>query len=54
MTTDWTVEVKVLVIVDWLGTVKAREGDFVRLGGGDYVGAWNACRMFEVSRAPGC
>lgn len=42
-----------LVVVDWLGLVKAREGDFVRLGGG--VGAdgdWGVCGMFEVGRPP--
>ena len=37
-----------LVVVDWLGIVKAR-GDFVGLGGGDEeVGTWNICGMFEV------
>ena len=39
-----------LVVVDWLGIVKAREGDFVGLGGGETeeVGTWNICGMFEV------
>jgi hypothetical protein len=41
-----------LVVVDWLGWVKAREGDFVRLGGGEVGGRWNVCGMFEVGRAP--
>jgi hypothetical protein len=41
-----------LVVVDWLGIVKAREGDFVRLGGGETeeVGVWNICGMFEVGK----
>jgi hypothetical protein len=38
-----------LVIADFLGSVKAREGDFVRLGGGELEdGLWGACGMFEV------
>ena len=39
-----------LVVVDWLGIVKAREGDFVSLGGGETeeVGVWNICGRFEV------
>jgi hypothetical protein len=43
------------VVVDWLGIVKAREGDFVRLGGGEteQVGVWNICGMFEVREAEG-
>jgi hypothetical protein len=41
-----------LVVVDWLGLVKAREGDFVRLGGGEKEsGIWNICGMFEVDEA---
>jgi hypothetical protein len=32
--------------------VKAREGDFVRLGGGEKEsGIWNICGMFEVDEA---
>jgi hypothetical protein len=44
-----------LVIADLLGSVKAREGDFVRLGGGELEdGLWGACGMFEIgpSRSP--
>lgn len=42
-----------LVVVDWLGLVKAREGDFVRLGGGlRATGVWGVCGMFEVGRPP--
>ena len=42
-----------LVVVDWLGIVKAREGDFVRLGGGESApGVWGLCGMFEVGRPP--
>ena len=42
-----------LVVVDWLGIVKAREGDFVRLGGGEteQEGVWNICGMFEIGVA---
>ena len=36
-----------------LGLVKAREGDFVRLGGGETAtGVWGVCGMFEVGRPP--
>ena len=37
-----------LVVVDWLGLVKAREGDFVSLGGSNGEGGWNICGGFEV------
>ena len=38
-----------LVIVDWLGLVKAREGDFVSLGGGEIDnGIWGICGKFDV------
>lgn len=42
-----------LAVVDWLGIEKAREGDIVRLGGGEAPGGgiWNICGMFEVDRA---
>ena len=41
-----------LVIVDWLGIVKAREGDFVSLGGsGGGEAGWMICGMFEVGEA---
>jgi hypothetical protein len=39
----------VLVVIDGLGFVKAREGDFVRLGGGEIEsGLWKICGMFEL------
>jgi hypothetical protein len=43
------------VVVDWLGIVKAREGDFVRLGGGETgeVGVWSICGTFEVAEPAG-
>jgi hypothetical protein len=40
-----------LVVVDWLGIVKAREGDTVRLGGGETDGEFQQCGMFEVDPA---
>ena len=43
----------VLFLVDELGAVKAREGDFVRLGGGERDGRWIVCGMFEVGRPSG-
>lgn len=45
-------EAGVLFVVDELGAVKAREGDFVRLGGGERDGRWIVCGMFEVGRVP--
>jgi hypothetical protein len=45
-------EAGVLFVVNELGAVKAREGDFVRLGGGERDGRWNVCGMFEVGRVP--
>ena len=42
-----------LVIADFFGSVKARDGDFVRLGGGELEdGLWGACDMFEVGPTP--
>jgi hypothetical protein len=42
-----------LVIADLLGSVKAREGDFVHLGGGELEdGIWGACGTFEVGPTP--
>ena len=42
-----------LVIADFFGSVKAREGDFVRLGGGELEdGMWGACDIFEVGPTP--
>jgi hypothetical protein len=39
-----------LVVADFFGSVKAREGDFVRLGGGELEsGVWGACGLFEVN-----
>ncbi len=39
-----------LVVTDWFGAVRAREGDVVRLGGGETTtsGVWTVCGMFEV------
>ena len=42
-----------LVVVDWLGSIKAREGDFVHLGGGEVeTGVWGICGSFEVRESP--
>jgi hypothetical protein len=42
-----------LVVSDFFGSVKAREGDFVRLEGGEFEdGLWSACGMFEVGATP--
>jgi len=42
-----------LVVVDWLGIVRAREGEFVRLGGGEVeTGVWGVCGLFEVASPP--
>jgi hypothetical protein len=42
-----------LVIADFFGSVKAREGDFVRLGGGELEdGLWGACETIEVGATP--
>jgi hypothetical protein len=42
-----------LVIADFFGSVKAREGDFVRLGGGELEdGLWGACDTIEVGPTP--
>jgi hypothetical protein len=41
-----------LVVTDLVGTVKAREKDTVRLGGGEArSGVWNVCGTFEVEPA---
>ena len=43
----------VLVVTDIFGNVKARDGDIVRLGGGeDQNHVWVVCGMFEVGPAP--
>jgi len=42
-----------LVIADIFGSVKAREGDFVHLEGGELEdGLWGACGTFEVGATP--
>ena len=42
-----------LVVTDIFGSVKEREGDFVRLGGGEAEdGLWRTCGMFEVGPTP--
>jgi hypothetical protein len=42
-----------LVIADFFGSVKAREGDFVRLEGGELEdGLWGSCGTFEVGATP--
>jgi hypothetical protein len=42
-----------LVLTDLLGTVKAREGDWVRVGGGEVAdGTWGACGLFELPVDP--
>jgi len=42
-----------LVVVDWLGIVRAREGEFVRMGGGEIeAGVWRICGLFEVASPP--
>jgi hypothetical protein len=38
---------------DWIGLVTAREGDMVRMGGGESDGVWETCGMFEVEPPPG-
>lgn len=45
-------EAGVLFVVDVLGVAKAREGDFVRLGGGERDGRWRVCGSFDVGRVP--
>jgi len=42
-----------LVVVDFSGTVKAGEGDSVRLGGGEVTGVWVVCGLLEVDRPAG-
>jgi len=43
----------VLVVTDLFGTVKAREGDLVRLGGGEAEsGTWTACGLLEAEPPP--
>jgi hypothetical protein len=42
-----------LVVSDIFGSVKARENDFIRLGGGELEsGVWKACGLFEVGQTP--
>ena len=42
-----------LVVVDGFGTVKAGEGDAVRLGGGETAsGVWAVCGLLEVDPTP--
>jgi hypothetical protein len=42
-----------LVVVDFFGTIKAGEGDSVRLGGGEtQTGVWGVCGLLEVESAP--
>ena len=42
-----------LVVAEWLG-VKAREGDFVSLSGGEHpVGVWRVCGGFETQEGDG-
>ena len=42
-----------LVVVDWLGTVKAREGDYVGIGGGESPsGGWKICGSIDVGEEP--
>jgi hypothetical protein len=42
-----------LVIADFFGSVKAREGDFVRLEGGELEdGLWGSCGTIEVRATP--
>ena len=43
-----------LVVTDVLGRVRARDGDRVRLGGGEaQSGTWNVCGQFDVVAEPG-
>ena len=42
-----------LNVIDWLGVVRAREGEFVRMGGGEVeTGVWGICGSFEVASPP--
>ena len=42
----------ILVVIDAFGTEKAREGDVVRLGGGERgAGTWGVCGVLEVASA---
>jgi hypothetical protein len=41
-----------LVDVDLFGTVKAGEGDRVRLGGGEAYGVWGVCGLLEIEASP--
>ena len=42
-----------LVVVDVFGTIKAGEGDSVRLGGGEGpTGVWGVCGLLELEAAP--
>ena len=41
-----------LVVTDWIFLVKAREGDYVKLGGGEMQpGIWKVCGQFDVMHA---
>ena len=41
------------VVADFFGSVKAREGDFVQVGGAEAEdGVWRACGMFEIGPTP--
>lgn len=41
-----------LVVTEWGVLTKAREGDFVRLGGGELrTGVWTVCGQFDVMHA---
>jgi hypothetical protein len=37
-----------LVVTDWLGFVRAREGDLVRLGSSEFGDSWHICDGFEA------
>jgi hypothetical protein len=42
-----------LVVVDLFGTVKAGEGDWIRLGGGETEsGTWGVCGLLEADPMP--
>ena len=42
-----------LVVVDLIGTVKAGEGDWIRLGGGENpTGTWVVCGLLEADPKP--
>ena len=42
-----------LVVVDFFGTLKAGEGDSIRLGGGEVqTGVWGVCGLLEIGAVP--